>query len=231
MMPFGVMPLGWRRIRVGVIGVCIGLGLLGCTHLSKRLAIQTMSDMIAAGQPVYERETDLELGTQALAANVKLLEGFLESAPEELGLLLQASQGFAAYAYTVAERRLAESHRDATSNIDGLTRRAGSLYRRGLQYGLRWLSRYHADWRQATALEPDVLKAHLEQLPSEAVPALFWTAFCWGGTLNMTRDALETLAALPRFEALLMRLVQLDETYFYGAPHLLLAVHFASRAP
>lgn len=47
----------------------------------------------------------------------------------------------------------------------------------------------------------------------------------------MTRDALETLTAMPRFEALLMRLVELDEAYFYGAPHLLLAVHYASRAP
>ncbi len=225
------MPFGWRRSQVVAVGFCVGLGLLGCSSLTQRLALRTMSGMIAAGQPVYERETDLELATQALAANIKLLEALLELAPEEPGLLLQAAQGFAAYAYTVTEGQLAEARRDAASPIGVHTQRAGKLYRRGLQYGLRWLSRYHADWRQITSLAPDVLHGYLERLRPDAVPGLFWTAFCWGGALNMSRDALDTLTALPRFEALLMRLVKLDETYFYGAPHLLLAVHYASRAP
>lgn len=227
------MPFAWRRIRVSVLGVglCVGLSMLGCSSLSQRLAIRTMSDMMAAGQPAYARETDLELATQTLAANIKLLEALLESGPEESVLLLQAAQGFGAYAYTVAEGQLAEARRDATGDVSVHTRRAGKLYRRGLQYGLRWLSRYHADWRQITSLAPDVLNGHLQRLGPDAVPGLFWTAFCWGGALNMTRDALDTLTALPRFEALLMRLVELDETYFYGVPHLLLAVHYAGRSP
>ncbi len=227
------MSFGWRRIRVGVFGVglCGVLVVFGCSQLTQRLAIHTMSDMMTAGQPAYERETDLELATQALAANIKLLEALLESAPGEPGLLLQAAQGFAAYAYTVAEGRLVEAHPGAAGDVSAHTQRAARLYRRGLQYGLRWLSHYHADWLQFTSLSPDTLHGHLERLEPEAVPALFWTAFCWGGALNMTRDALETLTALPRFEALLMRLAKLDETYFYGAPHLLLAVHYVSRAP
>lgn len=225
------MQLGWRRSRVRVVGFAVGIGLFGCGGVVNRLAIETMSDMMAAGQPVYERESDLELATQALAANVKFIEVLLASAPRHPVLLLQAAQGFAVYAYAVAEGQLAETRRDASSHVDVHTRRARDLYSRGLQYGLRLLSREHADWLQATSLAAEGLDKHLRQLSPKAVPALFWTAFCWGGVLNMTRDALDTLTALPRLEGLLMRLVELDETYFYGAPHLLLAVHYASRAP
>jgi hypothetical protein len=199
------------------------------------MAIQTMSDMIAAGQPVYEREPDLELAAQALAANLKLIEALLESAPQHAVLLLQATRGFAAYAYAVAEGQLEGARSPLSGDVDfhrrQQTRRARALYQRGLQYGLRLLSLDRADWRQAASLEVAVLDDRLQQLSPEAVPALFWTAFCWGGMLNMARDALDTLTALPRFEALLTRLVELDKTYFYGAPHLLLAVHYASRAP
>ncbi len=223
--------MGWRSVRGLVVGCAVGIGLFGCGKLVQRLAIDTMSDMMAAGQPVYEREPDLDLAAQALAANLKLVEALLESAPEHPVLLLQAAQGFAAYAYAVAEKPLAEARRHTSSDVDAHTRRTRALYHRGLQYGLRLLSHKRTDWQQATSLDLTILEDRLQELSPQAVPALFWTAFCWGGVLNMARDALDTLTALPRFEALLTRLVELDETYFYGGPHLLLAVHYASRAP
>lgn len=139
-----------------------------------------MSDIIAAGQPAYERESDLDLAAQALAANLKLIEALLESAPQNPVLLLQATQGFAAYAYAVAEGQLATAQHGAAGDVDVHTRRTRQLYRRGLQYGLRLLSREHSDWQQATSLEIAVLHGRLQQLPPNAVPALFWTAFCWG---------------------------------------------------
>lgn len=223
--------MGWCRVRAFVVGFVVGVSVLGCGDVVKRVAIHTMSDMIAAGQTVYEREPDLALATQALAANLKLIEALLESAPRHPALLLQATQGFAVYAYAVAEGQLAEARLGASDHVGMHTRRARALYHRGLQYGLGLLSRDHIDWRQAMSLEIAVLDHRLRHLSPKAVPALFWIAFCWGGVLNMTRGALDTLTALPRFEALLMRLVELDETYFYGAPHLLLAVHYANRAP
>lgn len=223
--------MGWRSVRTFVVGWAVGISLLGCGDVAKRMAIQTMSEMIAAGQAVYERESDLQLATQALAANLKLIEALLEIAPRHPVLLLQATQGFAAYAYAVAEGQLAEARLGASADVDAYMRRARTLYHRGWQYGLRLLSHEQDDWRQVSGLEMAVLDERLQQLSPKAVPALFWTVFCWGGVLNLPRDALETLTALPRFEAVLMRLVELDEMYFYGAPHLLLAVHYASRAP
>jgi hypothetical protein len=96
-------------------------------------------------------------------------------------------------------------------------------------YGLRRLSQYDPAWKQAASLALDSLTPLLDQLDAEAVPALFWTAFCWGGWLNFEPSMLEAIAALPRLQALLTRLLELDDTYFYGAPHLLQAVQYASR--
>ena len=218
-------------MRAWIVGGVVVVSLFGCSQVVQRLTIYSMGDMMAAGQRVYERETDLELATQSLGANLKTLELMLELAPRDASLLFHAAQGFGAYAYAVPEGHLAEPQRYTAAEIEAHTRRAQALYRRGLQYGLRLMSREQADWLQASDLDMAVFQERLQQLSPKAAPALYWMAFCWGGALNMARDAIETLSALPRYEALLTRLVELDETYFYGAPHLLLAVYHASRAP
>jgi hypothetical protein len=49
--------------------------------------------------------------------------------------------------------------------------------------------------------------------------------------LNMDRAALATATALPRLRVVLQRLLELDETYFYGLSHLLQAVQYAGLSP
>jgi hypothetical protein len=93
---------------------------------------------------------------------------------------------------------------------------------------LRLLSQHHPALLHATSLPLETLTARLGHLQRDAVPALLWTSFCWGGVLNLERTALETVTALPLLQALLTRLLALDERYFYGLPHLLQAVHSAS---
>jgi hypothetical protein len=180
--------------------------------------------------PAYLRETDLELAEPALAASVKFTEALLETAPDDTHLLLQVVQGLAGYTYAFVEERIEAARGRDPEQVRIHTQRAQRLYQRGLQYGLRLLSQYHPPLRQATALPLETLTMHLRRLDREAVPALLWTSFCWGGFLNLERTALETVMALPLLQAMLTRLLELDEGYLYGLPHLLQAVHSASFA-
>ena len=200
----------------------------GCGALGQRSAVHLMGHVAETGMPAYLRETDLGLAEQALAASVKLTEALLETAPDDTRLLLQVVQGLAGYTYAFVEVRLEAARGHDPEQIKIHTQRAQRLYQRGLQYGLRLLSQYHPPLLQATALPLETLQTQLRHLEREAVPALFWTSFCWGGFLNLERTALETVTALPLFQAMLTQLLTLDETYFYGLPHLLQAVHYAS---
>jgi hypothetical protein len=187
--------------------------------------------IMQAGLPAYARETDLVLAEPALATTLKLQEALLETDPDNPTLLVQAAQGFASYTYAFVEAPLEAARGRDTSQVAWYTQRAQGLYRRGLQYGLRRLSLIQPAWGQATQLEAEALAVLLRQLDSTAVPALFWTAFCWGNLLQLTRTEVETVAALPRFTTVVARLLELDAAYFYGAPHLLQAVQYASRSP
>src|SRR5215510_13525619 len=217
--------------RFEYVVLCGCLGLLtcqGCGALGQRPAVHVMGYVAETGMPAYLREPDLELAEPALATSVKFTEALLETAPDDTRLLLQVVQGLAGYTYAFVEVRIEAARGHDPEQVRIHTQRAQRLYQRGLQYGLRLLGQYHPALRQATALPLEALTMHLRRLDREAVPALFWTSFCWGGFLSVERTALETATALPLFQAMLTRLLELDETYFYGFPHLLQAVHNAS---
>src|SRR5215468_760163 len=218
-----------RHRGYAVLGVCLlALSCQGCSVLGQRSAVRLMGRIGETGMPAYLREADLGLAEPGLAASVKLTEAFLETAPDDTRLLLQAVQGLAGYTYAFVEARLEEARGHDPGQVSVHTQRAQRLYQRGLQHGLRLLSQYHPALLHATSLPLETLTLHLHQLGREDVPALLWTSFCWGGFLNLERTALETATALPLLQAMLTRLLELDETYFYGLPHLLQAVHDAS---
>ena len=207
--------------------VLLGISLAGCAMVWQRPAVRLISQITHSGFAVYTRETDLLLAEPGFAAHLKLVEMLLDTDPHNAQLLLQAVQGFAGYTYAFAETHLEEARGASTAPVAWQTRRVAQLYQRGLRYGLQLLSQQHRDWLQAPALPLEQLHRLLQRLDRTAVPALFWTSFCWGGWLNFARTELETVTMLPRLHALLNHLLSLDETYFDGLPHVLQAVAYA----
>jgi hypothetical protein len=60
--------------------------------------------------------------------------------------------------------------------------------------------------------------------------ALFWTGFSWGGLANFSKDSPDSIVEIPRIEALMKRVKELDDNYYYGGPHLFLGALYASRS-
>jgi hypothetical protein len=159
-------------------------------------------------------EDDLELARQAAAGNLVLLDGAARSDPENPRLLLLACRGYASYA-------LAFVGEDEVP-------RARALFERAMVYG----QRVFRAQRRLSAL-PDARAEDLPRLLAHCrrddVSALFWSAFAWGTWINLSRDNPEALVHLPRVEALMRRVLELDETYFYGGPHLFFGTLYGSR--
>lgn len=220
------------RLATPVLLSLVGSLLCGaCTGLATRFATRTFATIMQAGLPAYARETDMLLAEPALAATLKWLEAMLETDPQNPTLLTQAAQGFGSYTYAFVESALEAARNRDAAQVALQTQRARRLYERGMQYGFRRLHREHPQWRQALQLPPDALQPLLRQLDASAAPALFWTAFCWGNLLNLSRAELDSVAALPRLAIVVQRVVELDAAYFYGAPHVLQAVQYASLSP
>jgi hypothetical protein len=195
----------------------------------QRPAVRLASQIAESGLAAYARETDTLLAEPALAANIKLLETLLEVDADNPRLLLQVVQALAGYTYAFVETHLEAARGHSAEQVALHTRRAQQLYQRGMGYGFRLLSLLqHADWSQAPAMPLEQFDSLVQRLDQKAVPALFWTSFCWGGWLNLERTELEAVTMWSQLQSVLSRLLRLDETYFYGMPHVLQAVLHSS---
>lgn len=153
---------------------------------------------------LYE-ESDLILAGTALESNIKLLEGMLKGDPENRDLRLLTSQAFAGYALGFAE--------------DTDPDRAKSLYLRGRDHGLYVLLRDET-FAENQSKKLDDFEQAVAQLDAENIDALFWTAFAWAGWINLSLDDPQAFIDLPKVQVMMARVLELDETYFLGAPHL-----------
>jgi tetratricopeptide (TPR) repeat protein len=144
------------------------------------------------------------------------MEGLLKSDPENKRILSTLSMGFAGYSLLFVEPK------DAG--------RASALYLRGLEYAIRALGDKGTLLRNRDrGLEP--VRAALKNMDLDDLEALFWTTLSWNAWINLNLDKPWALAQLSASEACLKRVLELDEHFFYGAPHILMGASLAARPP
>lgn len=188
--------------------------LAGCS--TGKLVVRGSQSIMDSGIEAMNHETDLQLARAAMPANLKLMEGMLLEDPKNIDLLLFAAQGFYGYSYGFIETE------DPA--------RAGALYRRCYDYARRTFSLrgFNIDPEIASA---DDLQAAVAKAGKGDVPAIFWTATCLGKWADMNRDNLAGVAGLSNVAILMQRIIELDDTYYYGAAHMFFGVYYGGLSP
>ena len=190
----------------------VSLFVTGCSV--QKIAIRSMSGILDNSMAALYEESDLILAEQAIASDLKLLEGLIKSDPSNEKMLFLACQGFGAYALGFVEDRDSE--------------RAQVFYLRGKDYGLRILQK-DKGFNNALSKSYDDFEAALKKFKKDDVPVLFWTANNWASWINMNFSNTDALADLPKVQLIMKRVLELDESYFYGGAHLFFATISAVR--
>jgi len=201
-----------RKALYTVLITLLCLPLQGCMQVALR-ATPSLFPNIAA--TIFE-ECDPELAKASIPPNLKLMEGLLKSDPENRKILTTLSMGFAGYSLLFIEPEDPE--------------RASAMYLRALEYGARALGEKGAPLRNRDgSLEP--VRAMLKNMDPNDLEALFWTTLSWNAWINLNLDKPSALAQLSASEACLRRVLELDEHFFYSAPHILMGASLAARPP
>jgi len=161
-------------------------------------------------------ECDPELAKASIPPNLKLLEGLLKNDPENKKILTTLSMGFAGYSLLFVEPEDPE--------------RASALYLRAVDYGIRALGNKGFPLRNRES-GPEPLRAPLANMDQKDLEALFWITLSWNAWINLNLDKPSALAQLSASEACLRRVLELDEHFFYSAPHILMGASLAARPP
>ncbi|PIR18886.1 MAG: hypothetical protein COV48_05040 [Elusimicrobia bacterium CG11_big_fil_rev_8_21_14_0_20_64_6] len=200
-------------MRNAILIVLVCLGASACASID-RYALRTTAAMIERGRKAALEEPDYQLGRDAMASQLKLIEILLVSEPENLALRRLAAEGFGGYAFLFVE--------------DAEPKRAKDLYLRGRDHALAALSLKTA-FRGLKDKSIEDIEKSLKWATKTDVPDLFWAAFGWAGMVNLSKDDASALADLPKVTLLMKRVYELDPGFHFGGADLYFGVYYASR--
>lgn len=189
------------------------LFISGCSL--DQLLVRASTPMIEGGVEALNHETDLELAEDSIPSNLNMLLGMINIDPENAQLHTYAAQAYYGLSYGF--------------NEDNKPERASAFYLRGMKQGMTALEIKGAhDLMNSPIAEFEKQISHLGE---EDVAAMFWTASCWAKWIDMHRDDAEALAQLVRATALMQRVIDLEDTFYYGGAHMYFGVYYGSRPP
>jgi tetratricopeptide (TPR) repeat protein len=185
----------------------ISLLLTGCSM--KAQMVRSMDPIMEDMSSVVNMSNDVDLIRDGLPASLIQMDGFIKSDPNNK-LLLKAAESYFGYAFSFVE--------------DVNRPRASALYLKAREYALRALKKY----RQFDEQAPD-LNDMLANCGKQDVPALYWAAGSWLAWIGLNVDNPEAIMDIPKVEAMLDRVIELDETYYYGMAYAMLGGLYASQ--
>jgi len=161
-----------------------------------------------------QKQTDLKLIEEGAPSLLLLLDGLIDSDPDNESFLMTGAKAYGGYASIL--------------NEDGQVDRAVNMSIKAKRYGITLL-------KQLPGLENidnsslDDIEHALGQIGSSKVGHLFWGAYGWAVWIQYQQGAPAAMADLPIVEQIMLRVVELDETYYYGGAHIFLGTYYGSR--
>ena len=199
--------------------------LNGCAV--RQYAINRVGDAVAGGGDTFASDNDPDLVRDASPFSLKMMESLLAENPRHRGLLLAATKGFTQYAYAYVQQQADEVEEKDVNTAYAERDRAKRLYLRARDYGLRGLSLQQPEFFVQLRADP---QATVKKVKPGDVALLYWTGAAWAAAIAVGKDDPFLVADLPAVEALIMRAVEINETFDNGALHVFLISYEMSRS-
>ena len=182
---------------------------------NRQMTVASTATLLEDISKSANKQSDLRMIREGMPAYLMLIDGMVEAVPNNARLLIAAAQAYASFASAFIE--------DTDEDY------ARALFTRAKEYALRALVIRGVNNPVSSPFSE--FEAVIDGLGKEDVPYMFWSAMCWGSWVRLNLESIAALAELPRVEALMQRVLHLDEQFYYGGPHLFMGILLASRPP
>jgi hypothetical protein len=178
--------------------------LCACARLVSSATTGLTDDLATA----IRSHDDPETVREGAPAYLLMADGLIARSPDDSRMLLSAASLYGSYATAFVEDPV----------------RARRLAARALEYGERALC---VDLKKLCAARNEPYESFTSELAGigrDGVPTLFGFAAAWAGWVQVNSDDWKAIAEIPKIEAAMQRVLELDESYERGGAHLYLGV-------
>lgn len=200
--------------------------LVSCTP--KQIASDMTAQIMAGGAPSFEMESDVEIAKTTSITMLKMLEAFQYDNPRNKTLNTLLARSYANYTQGFLEFEILMNEGQNEAEYQKYLERTKQFYAKGKDFGLKALTK-NSSFKSAMNKDLDTFKKALNSFGRSQVPDLFWTAMNWGSFINLSKDSPIAIAEYPKVEAIMERVMKLDENYFYGGPMLFYGFSYGAR--
>jgi hypothetical protein len=191
----------WRRWAVAAAALLLSVG---CSSMMSS-ATADLADSLT--QAVLD-QNDPETVRQGAPAYLLLIDGLIAEDPENVDLLLAGAKLYSSYAGAFVD------------DPD----RAARLSRKGRDYGWTALCRSNGRTCGIWSAPYEDFERVIDGMGAKDVPALYVAGAAWGSWIRSNTDDWAAIADKARVDAMMQRIVALDETYEDGAAFLYLGI-------
>ena len=196
----------------------------------RKAATAITADILNRGMVEIESEGDLFVAKETALPLLKILEVLHHGDPKNRKFLGLLAKAYGNYAFGFAEIEAMRCHPRGSGDLvhswdsrlcgndvqDNWSSRAKRFYIKGRDYGIAALS--HG--KQSIADIPlNKFSKYLHKFGKKDTEALFWTAFNWGSYINMSRDDITAAADLPRVQAIVDRVIEIQPDFQCGTAY------------
>jgi len=189
--------------------VVLSLPGLGCTILVSNATSGLAEDVSSA----LMNQSDPLLVRDGAPAYLILIDGLIAGSPDNEQLLLAGAQLYSAYASAFVETPLRRSELSAKAR----------------DYGQRALCLEDQELCEAIGGPFEVFEEKLAKTDDSDLPVLYGFASAWAGWIQSNSSDWVAVAQLPKVQAMIERIIELDESYDQGGAHLYLGVLYTLR--
>jgi hypothetical protein len=205
------MDYGWKKVFSGFL--LLSLPFHSACIPTKGLTTAGVGSLLEDIATSSAKQSDISIIRDGTPAYLMLIDGLIEAHPRNEKLLLAGARAYSSYAALFAEENRGK---------------AKGLYLKGKHYGIRALSKKR-EFKELLPKSANEFEPCLKDFDKKDVPALFWTASCWGSWISLSTDSVEAMAEIPKVISMVQRVLELDEGFYFGGPHLFMGVYHASR--
>ena len=173
-------------------------------------------------------ESDLAVVEATLEGNIGTLERLAKVGNKNL--ITKTARAYSSYSGFIEDKMEEAEIAGDLETAEALRARAIDYYKRSEAYAFKALAKSNKTFNEARTVDMDVFEKALQKLKKKDVEPMFWAAYAMGRGISLQKDDPMQVIDLARVELMMGRVLELDETFYYGSAHLFYTVYYGDRS-
>ena len=205
-----------------------------CNKFFSQIALLLLLPIVLGGCGLsklskIQQESDLTVVETTLEKNLKTLERLAKLGNKSL--IVKTARAFSSYSGFLEDRMEEAEIAGDTETAEEMRAQAIEHYARSEMYAFKALAKSNKTFNKARTIGMEVFEKLLQKVKKEDVEPLFWAAYAVGRGISLQKDDPMQVIDLARVELMMRRILELDETFYFGSAHLFYAVYYGDRSP